>query len=208
MRSRSARSDSSIGAVLADRIGGRFGVGPTIVGLGVRLRCRDPADLAIAPADLAFAFIAASVFIGGFGNPLYNINQVSLRQAITPQSMQGRMNATMRFIVWGTIPIGAIVGGFLGGIIGLHQTLWVAAIGGLVAFMPVTRPSDGHIVTMPEPVDEETAPTEIAASARRVAASGRYPSSIGMCTPRSRATSARARSRRRRGGRRPCPGRS
>ena len=42
------------------------------------------------------------------------------------------MNATMRFIVWGTIPIGAIVGGFLGGMIGLHETIWVAAIGGVV----------------------------------------------------------------------------
>ena len=40
------------------------------------------------------------------------------------------MNATMRFIVWGTIPIGAIVGGFLGGAIGLHPTIWVGAIGG------------------------------------------------------------------------------
>ena len=35
---------------------------------------------------------------------IYNINQVSLRQAITPERIQGRMNATMRFLVWGTIP--------------------------------------------------------------------------------------------------------
>ena len=47
----------------------------------------------------------------GFSAVVYNINQVSLRQAITPERMQGRMNATMRFIVWGTIPIGPIVGG-------------------------------------------------------------------------------------------------
>ena len=45
---------------------------------------------------------------------IYNVNQVSLRQAITPERMLGRMNATMRFIVWGTIPIGALVGGVLG----------------------------------------------------------------------------------------------
>ena len=43
----------------------------------------------------------------GLSAVIYNINQVSFRQAITPAPMQGRMNATMRFIVWGTIPIGA-----------------------------------------------------------------------------------------------------
>ena len=44
---------------------------------------------------------------------VYNINQVSFRQAITPPTMQGRMNATMRFIVWGTIPVGSILGGII-----------------------------------------------------------------------------------------------
>ncbi len=47
------------------------------------------------------------------------------------------MNATMRFIVWGTIPLGAIIGGILGDLIGLHATIWVGAIGGLLAFLPV-----------------------------------------------------------------------
>ena len=61
-------------------------------------------------ADLAGAR-AVSGFVGGFCGVGWNINQVSLRQAITPPRMQGRMNATMRFIVWGTIPLGAILGG-------------------------------------------------------------------------------------------------
>ena len=43
-------------------------------------------------------------------NVVYNVNQVSLRQAITPDRMHGRMNATMRFLVWGTIPIGSLIG--------------------------------------------------------------------------------------------------
>ncbi len=75
------------------------------------------------------------------------------------------MNATMRFIVWGTIPIGAIIGGALGSVIGLHATIIVGAVGGLVAFIPVTLSSVRHIVTMPEPVDDDAAPTEMAASA-------------------------------------------
>jgi predicted MFS family arabinose efflux permease len=74
--------------------------------------------------------------------------------------MQGKMNATMRFIVWGTIPLGAVLGGALGSLIGLHATIVVGAIGALFAFIPVTLSSVRHLVTMPEPVDNEGAATE------------------------------------------------
>ena len=67
------------------------------------------------------------------------------------------MNATMRFIVWGTIPLGSISGGVLGTLIGLHPTIWVGAVGGMIAFLPVALSSVRRIVTMPEPVDDERA---------------------------------------------------
>ena len=66
------------------------------------------------------------------------------------------MNATMRFIVWGTIPLGAIIGGMLGDLIGLHATIWVGAIGGMFAFLPVATSSVRQIVRMPEPVDDDS----------------------------------------------------
>jgi hypothetical protein len=44
----------------------------------------------------------------------YNITQVSLRQALCPPNLLGRMNATVRFVVWGLIPIGAAIGAVLG----------------------------------------------------------------------------------------------
>jgi MFS family permease len=153
-----------IGALLAGKISARFGVGPTIVGSAFLF---GPAAVlvAIAPPDLAFAFIAASLFIADIGGAVYNINQVSLRQAITPQSMQGRMNATMRFIVWGTIPIGAVVGGFLGSVIGLHATIWVAAIGGLFVFLPVLLSPVRSIGEMPDHVEDEPPASETAGRA-------------------------------------------
>ena len=49
----------------------------------------------------------------------------------------GRMNATMRLIVWGTIPIGALIGGILGTVFGLVPVLWVSAIGASLSFLPV-----------------------------------------------------------------------
>jgi hypothetical protein len=73
----------------------------------------------------------------GFGGVIYNSNQVGLRQAITPRHIQGKMNATMRFMVWGTIPIGSFVGGVLGKTIGIRPTLWIGAIGGLLAVVPL-----------------------------------------------------------------------
>jgi MFS family permease len=128
----------------------RFGVGPTIVGSSMAF---GPSALliAIAPPDLAVPFVTASVFLAGLGGAIYNINQVSLRQAITPERMQGRMNATMRFIVWGTIPFGGILGGFLGGVIGLDETIWIGAVGGVFVFLPVLFSPVRSLERIPDP---------------------------------------------------------
>ncbi|CAN5342681.1 hypothetical protein BH24CHL10_BH24CHL10_00510 [soil metagenome] len=125
-----------IGALSAERLARRFGMGRTIVWSAFA----SPMALvfvAVAPRDAPIPFLIASGVIGAATAVIYNINQVSLRQAITPDRMLGRMNATMRFIVWGTIPVGSIVGGLLGGGIGLQATIWVGAIGSFIGFLPV-----------------------------------------------------------------------
>ena len=86
----------------------------------------------------------------------YNITQVSLRQAITPERLQGRMNAAMRWIVWGTIPLGALAGGAIATAYSLRAALWVGAIGGLFTFLPVLLSSVRSIKEMPEPVTPPT----------------------------------------------------
>jgi MFS family permease len=153
-----------VGALTTNRLTSRVGVGRMLVAASIGFSVSN-LPIAFAPDALIWPALAISGLIGGFCSTAWNINQVSLRQAITPTRMQGKMNATMRFIVWGTIPLGAILGGALGGIIGLHETIIVGAIGGLFAFIPVTLSSVRHIATMPEPVDDEAAPTEMAASA-------------------------------------------
>ena len=103
-------------------------------------------DLGAVLLPLATRSTGALLLIGwvallGLGSVVYNVNQVSLRQAITPERMQGRMNATMRFMVWGTIPIGSFLGGVLGRSIGLRPTLWIGAAGGVLAFLwPLLSP--------------------------------------------------------------------
>ncbi|MGD0715740.1 MAG: MFS transporter [Gaiellaceae bacterium] len=125
------------GASQAARMRRLFGVGgATIIGVAVGA----PASLLVpfAPkGNLAVVFIAAAGIIGGFGAVVYNIQQVSLRQAITPARIQGRMNATMRFLIWGTIPLGSLTGGALAATVGLRTTLFVGAIGQVVALLPI-----------------------------------------------------------------------
>ena len=141
-------------ALLTTRITARLGVGRTLVVMAFLFSLAG-LPVALAPDSALFAAVALSGFLGGFCGVAWNINQVSLRQAITPTRMQGKMNATMRFIVWGTIPLGQIIGGFLATVIGLHNTIWVGAIGSLIAFLPVALSPVRDIVTMPEPVEDD-----------------------------------------------------
>lgn len=67
-----------------------------------------------------------------FGVVVYNIGQVSYRQTICPDHLLGRMNASIRWVVWGTMPLGALLGGGLGSWIGIVPTLWVALLGSLL----------------------------------------------------------------------------
>lgn len=123
-----------LGAVIAGDVARRFGLGATIVGsvlLGGLANLLIP--LAMGPTWVVTAVLMVSSFVAGLCNPIYNINQVSLRQAITPDHLQGRMNASMRFLVWGTIPIGALLGGSLGQLFGLYPTIVVMVLAELTA---------------------------------------------------------------------------
>ena len=149
------------GAVLANRIAKWFGLGAAIIG-ALFIGSFFPLLVAIAPpGNAAIPFLIVGGVLGGIGQMVYNINQVSYRQAICPPRMQGRMNATVRFLVWGTMPIGSIIGGVLASNIGLHETIWIGAILGFIpAIFPFFSPVR-HLRTMPEPVtdnaDEGTA---------------------------------------------------
>ena len=78
-------------------------------------------------------FFALSLLVMGFAAVVYNVNQVSFRQRLCPDHLLGRMNATMRFVVWGVLPVGALLGGILGSVLGLRATLWVGAAGQALA---------------------------------------------------------------------------
>jgi MFS family permease len=125
-----------IGSFAATRIAARLGQGPTIwISIAVSL----PTSF-VAPfvhRDWTLYLLAASFILFWATTVVYNITQVSFRQGLCPPDLLGRMNATMRFLVWGTMPLGGVIGGALGSTIGVRGTLLVAAMGGCIAVVPV-----------------------------------------------------------------------
>lgn len=150
-----------LGALVASQIGRRLGVGRTIV---ASIALGGPAALLlpIAPHSLPVPWVVASVALAGFGSVVYNVNQVSFRQALTPIAIQGRMNATMRFLVWGTIPIGSVVGGLLATAVGVHAAIAVGAVGTCLPFLSVLLSPVRSLQTMPEPAPEQEPALEAA----------------------------------------------
>jgi predicted MFS family arabinose efflux permease len=90
--------------------------------------------LAGGPMIVSVVILIASRLLGG-GTIISNVNQVSLRQTVTPGRLQGRVNATNRFVTWATLPLGSLLGGLLADAIGLRPTLLVAAIGTTIAVL-------------------------------------------------------------------------
>ena len=156
---------SLVAAFTSNRISQRFGIGPTSIAMAALF---GPATLLVAFAphgNAAIPILVLSIFLFGFNVVVYNITQVSYRQAICPPRLQGRMNSVMRFIVWGTIPLGSLAGGALASVIGLKETIIVGAIGGGASFLWLLLSPQRHLREMPEPIEDEHVATELGAGA-------------------------------------------
>ncbi len=141
-----------VGAATAAKVAKRIGVGNAIV-LGAALNIAGPGATLLAAQPYAVPLLIAGSLVTIFAVLVYNVNQVSFRQAITPNRLQGRMNATMRFLVWGTLPLGALFGGALGTVFGLRPTLAVAFVGAATAVFWLLASPVPSIQTMPKPAE-------------------------------------------------------
>jgi MFS family permease len=125
-----------LGALMAARVARRFGIGPVIVwGALLAGAVFIFVPLAGGPMFLIIVVLASNRFIGSVGGVIYIVNQVSLRQAITPTHLQGRVTASIGFLTQGTMPLGFFLGGLLGENIGLRNTLWVGALGTILCVL-------------------------------------------------------------------------
>lgn len=121
-----------VGSLAAVRLGSRFGVGRVSIGC----RLTDAAAWALiawsASAGSGWLLFAAGQLLFGLGLGGSNANELGYRQTVTPDRLQGRMNATMRSINRAMIVVGAPVGGFLGDTFGFGTLLWIVAAGFLL----------------------------------------------------------------------------
>jgi predicted MFS family arabinose efflux permease len=142
--------------------------------------------LAAGPRPVAAAVLLAGELLTGFAVVNLDINQVSLRQALTPEGMLGRTGASGRFITWGVRPFGALLGGWLGTAFGLRATLAVGAGGGLLAVfwlwlspLPALRTLPARPLEEPDwrasPREPWPAPVPVAAGAAAGAATESAP---------------------------------
>ena len=122
-----------LASAVAQRFSARFGVGPVIVhGLVLTALGWQAFGLIGGPPWVATLALGAAMLVFDFGTILYVINYLSLRQAITPDRLLGRMTATMRFLTVAPAPLGSLVGGALATAIGLRATLLTVGALGLV----------------------------------------------------------------------------
>ena len=142
------------GALVVGRLARRLGVGMTIVGSAFLF---GPPLLLVplAPTSFPLPFLVVGIVLSSFGTVSYNVTGLSLMQTLTPERLLGRLNASRRFLVWGTIPLGSLAGGTLASEIGLRPTLLAGAIGASFSFLSVALSSLRSLRSMPAPADPE-----------------------------------------------------
>jgi MFS family permease len=126
-----------LGALAAGRVARRYGVGRAMIGAALLNACAVTLiPLAGGPLLVTVSMLVAAHFLLALGIQVHGINLMSLRQAITPHRLQGRMNASFRVVNVCAMMSGALVAGVLGEAIGLRATLAVGACG---MFLPFIR---------------------------------------------------------------------
>jgi len=114
---------SLVGSLVAERVvrlvGRSAGLAVTVVGSSLT---------ALIPGLTANPWIIGAAYaLGGFTIAIWNITVVSLRQGITPPALLGRLNSAYRLLAWGSIPLGAAIGGVLGSWLGLRPVFFIMA---------------------------------------------------------------------------------
>jgi MFS family permease len=163
-----------LGSVFANRITRTVGLGRTLF-ITTVAACLSPLVFLLAPGHdtLSMAILIASHTVYGLNLVIYNVNTLTLRQVVTPNRLLARMNASYRMVLFGTIPLGALLGGTLGRYFGLRTAMVATAVLLLspiawTLFSPVFR-----LRAMPTgPIEEEPGADTVAAKPATPIATG------------------------------------
>ena len=124
------------GSLFTARLPRLFGFGRALL-VATALGCFAPALLLIVTGSGSGSVMvmALSFFVHGVGLVVTNVLAVTFRQSVTPDHLQGRMHASYRLLIYGAIPVGALLGGVLGGAVGLRAALAIGVVGLCCAFL-------------------------------------------------------------------------
>lgn len=131
-----------LGAAMAGRVARRVGVANAVrfsTLFGALAVFAYPLAMLMEGKAVQFVVLIVGSFIGNAAILTYNVTQVSLRQRLCPSHLLGRMNASVRFIVWGIMPISAIAAGWLSQLMGVGNFLWLTACLGTLGVVPLLR---------------------------------------------------------------------
>lgn len=112
-------------------------------------------------ADWRFAVAVALQGRGWTAFMTFKVSSVAYRQRLCPEPLLGRMTATFRFLVWGSMPVGALVGGLLGERFGARTALWTGALGELLAVVPLLLSPLRTARELPDPEERRHAPAAV-----------------------------------------------
>lgn len=140
-----------VGSLVAARFAERFGEGRSL-----RITTVVMAVGALAfplagqlPATGAVILMSIGQALFGFTVVVYNMVQVTARQRLCPTRLLGRMNASIRFVVWGIMPLAALLAGWLGTLVGARETLWFGLAMQVLSCLPFLLSSYGARRTLP-----------------------------------------------------------
>ncbi|AQZ66159.1 hypothetical protein BKM31_36100 [[Actinomadura] parvosata subsp. kistnae] len=93
--------------------------------------------LPMTQADWRVACFAATSIMISWAAAMSNVGQTTYRQTVTPDHLLGRVNASVRFVTWGVMPLGALIGGLVAQQIGVRESLWLLMLARVTAFVPL-----------------------------------------------------------------------
>lgn len=118
-----------MGALVAGRAAAAFGTGRCIVG-SMAIGAAGLVVVPFAPATpvLAIVVLVTGLVVYGFGLGIFNVHSLTVRTALAPAGLLGRVTATFRLIIYSTIPIGALLAGVLGNLVGIRAAIMLGAV--------------------------------------------------------------------------------
>jgi MFS family permease len=141
-----------VGALTAPRVGRKIGIGKAVI-VGAVLF---PVPMVLFPLahgshTVVISMLLVGEFLASVGVMWFDVNQNAVLSLSFPDALRSRLVGAYRFVNYGTRPVGALLGGVLGGAIGLRETLWISVVGSslgvlflLFSPMPRIREEDLH----------------------------------------------------------------